>query len=68
MEGGAGILMANKGWAKIFNLSTNRETTRYHYFEDGSSLCGKYMAFRIFPVKAVRESFCCRECVRREAM
>ena len=33
------------GWAKIVNLETQRMTGKYHYFKDGSSLCGKYIIY-----------------------
>jgi len=32
-----------KGWAKIVNIYSNRETSRYHYYKEGASLCGKYI-------------------------
>jgi len=32
-----------KGWGKILNLETKRITGKYHYFQDGTALCGKYM-------------------------
>jgi len=36
-----------EGWAKIFNLETERMLGRFHYFRDGTSLCGKYMLTKI---------------------
>jgi len=32
-----------RGWGKIINLESGRTTSRYHYFQDGMSLCEKYM-------------------------
>ena len=33
----------NKGWAKVINIYSNRRTSRYHYYKEGASLCGKYI-------------------------
>jgi len=32
-----------EGWGKVLNLESRRMTTKYHYFREGTTLCGKYM-------------------------
>lgn len=55
-----------EGWAKILNVESQRMTRKYHYFKDGSSLCGKYMLFNNSVLENFVGSFsvgCCKKCL-----
>jgi len=55
------------GWAKFINVNSMREVGKYHYFKDGSSLCGKYILMKVGEIfNHVKESEACRKCLKQK--
>jgi hypothetical protein len=51
-----------EGWAKIFNLETQRMICKFHYFKGGSSLCGKYILCNVIELVPEKGYGRCKIC------